>query len=367
MKEYQNKKINVCVLAGGISPEHTISIVSSSSVVKNLDTSKYNVHVIGIEKENGTWRYYPDNDFYKDDGNINSYRLKEDGWLPVIIKPGEKSVIHYYDKNASKGSLLKPLEVDIFFPVMHGSKSEDGTLQGLIEVLGVNIVGCKTLSSAMAMDKNISKIIAQSHAVSVVPWQCFYSTSEININELVKSLGLPLFIKPSSAGSSVGISKVNTKEELLLAVKNGLKYSDSVLVEKSVKAREIEIAVLGIWNGDVKVSLPGEIIPLKEFYTYEAKYTDDKGAELVAPVTLSKEIADEISLTAEKIFRALKCSGMARADFFLEHDSDKIYFNEINTIPGFTSISMYPRLWSETGIPYPKLLDELINIGMEAR
>lgn len=367
MKESQNKKINVCVLAGGVSPEHTISIVSSSSVVKNLDTTKYNIHVIGIEEKRGIWRYYPGNNFYEDNGTIDSYKLKEEGWLPVVIRPGEGTPVNYYDHDSSKESRLLPIDIDIFFPVMHGSKSEDGTIQGLIELLDIPIVGCGTLSSAMAMDKNVSKIIAISSSVPVVPWRYFYSTKDLNVDVVIEELGLPLFVKPSAAGSSVGISKVKAKETLLPSVKNALKYSDSVLVEQAVNAREIEVAVLGNWNGDLRVSVPGEIVPLKEFYTYEAKYKDEKGADLVAPAKLEKEILKKISVNAERIFRSLKCRGMARIDFFLERDSNKLYFNEINTIPGFTSISMYPRLWAETGLSYQKLLDELIKLGMEAR
>jgi D-alanine-D-alanine ligase len=362
MKEYQNKKINVCVLAGGVSPEHVISIVSASSVVNNLDKEKYNIHVIGIEKNTGEWRYYPENDFYEHNNSIDSYMLKKESWFPVVIKPGEKPVVYYVDN-----SNFIPVSIDVFFPVMHGLKSEDGTIQGLIEILDIPIVGCKTLSSAMAMDKNVSKILAQSSSIPVVPWYCFYSTKDIDLDLLINQLGLPLFIKPSSAGSSIGISKINKKEELLSAIKNALKYSDSVLVEKTIDAREIEVAVLGDWKGKVRVSVPGEIIPLKDFYTYEAKYKDDKGAELVAPAKLDEEITKRISIYAEKIFRGLKCTGMARVDFFLERTSNDLYFNEINTIPGFTNISMYPRLWSETGISYTDLLDELIKIGMVAK
>jgi D-alanine-D-alanine ligase len=284
-----------------------------------------------------------------------------------VIRPGEPLPINYYNKDSSSEEGLSPIDIDIFFPVMHGAKSEDGTIQGMIEILDIPIVGCGALSSAMAMDKNVSKIMAISSCVPVVPWRYFYSIECINIDGVIEDLGLPLFVKPSAAGSSVGISKVKTKEALLPAIKNALKYSDSVLVEQALNAREIELAVLGCWNGDLRVSVPGEIVPLKEFYTYEAKYADEKGADLVAPAKLEKEILKKISVNAEKVFRALKCTGMARVDFFLERDSNKIYFNEVNTIPGFTSISMYPRLWAETGLSYPKLLDELINIGMGVR
>ena len=361
MKKYtSDKKLKVLVIGGGVSPEHTISVVSSSSVAKNLDRNKYDVQVVGIDKETGEWRYYGDTKFYTDNGTINSYALKNDGWKPVVIRPGAKPVFYY-----RSGEELMPFDVDVVFPVVHGENCEDGTLQGLIEDMGFPIVGCGTLSSAMCMDKDLSKIIARSYSIPVVPWVSYTKSDVINEDNIISKLGLPLFVKPSTAGSSVGITKVKVKNELSPAIQSAFKYSDTVLVEKGINAREIEFAILGKWNKEIRVSTPGEIVPLKEFYTYEAKYIDDKGADLLVPAKIDEKTKTKIAGYARDVFKALHCSGMSRIDFFIDKETQDIYFNEINTIPGFTTISMYPRLWGESGISYSNLLDELINIALE--
>jgi len=360
MKKSTNNKINVLVLCGGVSPEHVISVVSGASVAQHLDRSKYNVYVVGIGKEKGEWRYYGESKFYDDNGTIDSHLLKKTGWKELVIVPGRECVFCVVDDNK-----LKELDIDIVFPVVHGENCEDGTLQGLLEVVGAPIVGCDTLSSAMGMDKDVTKILAITSNVQVTPWVYLKGINELNEILIEKKLGFPVFVKPNAAGSSFGIHKVKDKKNLIGAVKDAFKYSKAVIIEKGINAREIEVAVLGKWNGEVKVSLPGEIVPLREFYDYEAKYVDKKGADLIAPTTLKKKEKELITEYAEKVFRILRCSGMARVDFFIDRDTSEVYFNEINTIPGFTVISMYPKLWSESGLPYSALLDELIKIGKE--
>ena len=360
MKKSQNNgKLSILVIGGGVSPEHTISVVSSSSVAKHLDRNKYDVHVVGIGKEKGEWRYYGDTKFYTDKGTIDSYALKDDGWKPCVIIPGVKPTFHYEDSGK-----LMPFDVDAVFPVVHGENCEDGTLQGLIEHLGLPVVGCNTLSSSVGMDKDISKIIAKYNSIPVVPWVSYTKKDKIDADKVIAELGLPVFVKPASAGSSVGITKVKTKNDLVPAIQEAFAYSSMVIVEKGINAKEIEFAVLGKWDREIRASIPGEIIPLQEFYTYEAKYIDAKGADLVVPASIDDKTKATIAEYAKKVFKVLHCSGMSRTDFFVDKESGEIYFNEINTIPGFTTISMYPRLWGESGIPYEQLLDELINIAL---
>jgi len=360
MKKSANNKLNILVLCGGVSPEHVISVVSGASVATHLDRSKYNVCVVGIGREKGEWRYYGDSKFFDDNGTIDSHRLKKSGWEELVIVPGRENVFCIVDDNK-----LKELDVDVVFPVVHGENCEDGTLQGLLDVIGVPTVGCDTLSSAMGMDKDVTKILATTSDVQVTPWIYLKNINELDEASVQKKLGFPVFVKPNAAGSSFGIHKVKDKKDLGSAVKDAFKYSKAVIIEKGINAREIEVAVLGKWNSEVRVSLPGEIVPLREFYDYEAKYVDKKGAELIAPTTLNKKTAKLITEYAENVFRILRCSGMARVDFFIDKDTDEVYFNEINTIPGFTVISMYPKLWAESGIPYSALLDELIRISQE--
>lgn len=360
MKRSSNKKIHVCIVCGGISPEHTISIASAASVYSHLDKEKYDVTTIGIGKNEGEWRYYGSSKFYKDDGVIDSFKLLDDGWHPCSIKPGPKPCFYYDDKGQQH-----PFEIDIVFPVIHGDNGEDGRLQGLIELLSLPIAGCGTLASAVGMDKDLTKMIAAGVGVKVVPWILYDDLDKFNLDAVVSKLGMPFFVKPSASGSSCGIHKVKDRTGAMEAVRDAFKYSAAVMAEKSINAREIEVSVLGRWSGDVIVSVPGEIKPNREFYDYEAKYIDKNGADLVIPADIDNSIVNEIRSTAEKVFRALRCNGMSRIDFFVDKDTNEVFFNEVNTIPGFTVISMYPKLFAASGIPYENLLDRLIIIGLE--
>lgn len=360
MKRSENKKINVCVICGGVSPEHVISVASAASVAEHLDKAKYNVQVIGIGREDGEWRYYGDQKFYKEEGNIDSHRLLDNGWRRVLIKPGQKPCLFYDDKEN-----IEPIDVDVVFPVIHGDNGEDGRLQGLIESLGYPIAGCGTLASAMGMDKDVSKLMVKGRNVQVVPWVFYNRLDQLDVDHVVQELGMPVFVKPTSSGSSCGITKAKTKEQIVSATKEAFKFSRSIIIEKAIDAREIEVAVLGRWNGDITVSVPGEIVPKREFYNYEAKYVDKDGADLLIPAEITKDQINSVKIYAEAVFRSLRCNGMARIDFFIDKNNSEVFFNEINTIPGFTIISMYPKLLGASGIPYKELLDKLVTLGLE--
>lgn len=348
-------KKTIAVICGGKSPEHEVSLVSSELVIKSIDRDNYDVVVIGITKNEGQWRFYGSNE-YK---NVNAYNsgLLESNYKNLIFNLGAKEPL-LIEVNGK----LNPIKVDIFFPIVHGTNSEDGTLQGLLEQSNIPFVGCKTLDSAVCMDKEFSKKLCSLDKIPVVPCVYLNKTSKLNETE-IKKLGLPLFIKPSSSGSSFGITKVSSFDKLKAAIEEAFKYSSSVLIEKAINAREIECAVLGNWDEEVKASELGEIAPKKEFYSYEAKYIDSNGADLLFPVKLNKLKSEKIKKYAVKIFKLLKCHGMARVDFFVDKKTGAIYFNEINTIPGFTSISMYPRLWKETGIDNKALISKLVDLA----
>lgn len=348
-------KKTLCIICGGKSPEHEVSLVSSELVFKSVDRNDYDVVVIGITKKEGEWRFY-DSNAYKNSDSYSS-QLLDINYKKIVFNLGSNNPFLYEEEGK-----LYPIKIDVLFPIVHGTNCEDGTLQGLLEQTGIPFVGCKTLDSALCMNKEYSKKLCSLEKIPVVP--CIYLNKASDFKEdEIKKLGLPLFVKPSSSGSSFGISKVTIYEELKFAVEEAFKYSNTILIEKAVTAREIECAVLGNWNEEVLASELGEIAPVKEFYSYEAKYLDSKGADLLFPVEINKKISKKIRTYAVKIFKLLKCHGMARVDFFVDKKTNYIYFNEINTIPGFTSISMYPRLWKETGFDNKALVLKLIDLA----
>ena len=355
------QKIRVAVLFGGRSGEHEVSLVSASSVIEKLDKNKYEVIPIGITKE-GRWIAGPD-----------SMQLLKSGQAPgesnvmILAEPSTPS-----DSPLARGREAPPasvqkrgLDVDVVFPVLHGPYGEDGTVQGFLELTGLPYVGCGVLASAVAMDKVMQKKVFQAEGLNQVPYVWFWRTEwatnqEKYINE-IEELGYPVFVKPANLGSSVGINKAHNREELLTAIAEASAYDRKVVVEKGIeKAREIECAVLG--NQEVKASLPGEIIPSNEFYDYDAKYVDGK-SDAKIPADLPADMVKTVQDTASRAFRALDGEGLGRVDFFLTQDN-KLYINEVNTLPGFTSISMYPKLWEATGLGYSALLDELINLAL---
>lgn len=345
----------VGVVFGGMSTEHDVSKISGTSIIKNLDNTKYEVYPIYIDKD-GTWYEY--NDPEKRILNINS-KIEN-------IKKIEN--ISDYLKN-----------MDVLFPVLHGLYGEDGTIQGLFELLKIPYVGCKVLGSSACMDKAYTKIILEKANINQVKHiyirkyneKYIYVDDEFNekimslkdVSSLIaERLGLPAFVKPSNSGSSVGINKAKTIEDLQNYIEYASQFDKKILIEESINAREIECAVLG--NEDVKASCLGEILPAEEFYSFDAKYNDENSG-LCIPAKLPEDISTQIRNIAVKAFKAVDCKGLARVDFFIDKDSGKIYLNEINTMPGFTSISMYPKLWENTGLKYSALLDKLIELAQE--
>ncbi|MEK7125845.1 MAG: D-alanine--D-alanine ligase family protein [Patescibacteria group bacterium] len=368
-----NKKIRVAVLFGGRSGEHEVSLVSASAVIDNLDKEKYEVIPIGITKE-GRWIAGPESMKLLKSGEVpkesNVEILAEPSQVPppnpLLSKGGGTgNEIESASPPVPRRGLRGGLDVDVIFPVLHGPYGEDGTVQGFLELTGLPYVGCGVLASAVAMDKVMQKKVFAAEGLSQVPYVWFWRSEwgqnqEKYILEIEK-LGYPVFVKPANLGSSVGINKAHNREELLTFIAEASAYDRKVLVEKGVEnAREIECSVLG--NQEVKASLPGEIIPSNEFYDYDAKYVDGKSAAKI-PADLTPDMVKTVQETAIRAFRALSGEGLARVDFFLTEDN-KLYVNEANTMPGFTSISMYPKLWEATGLGYSALLDELINLAL---
>ncbi len=355
------KRLNLGIIFGGKSGEHEVSLRSAASVIRNIDKDRYNIVGIGIAK-NGDW-FVQENIEFDDNASGESLKiLKNDNWFPYIS--GECGNLTIRSNN-----LNKTVIIDVVFPAVHGTFCEDGTLQAILELSGVPYVGADLYGSSIGMDKDFSKIIVRDAGIKVVPWETVkksnWETEDRKniVTGIIGKLGLPLFIKPNRSGSSVGVSKAKDLCELIEGLNTAFQYDTTVLVEESIDALELECAVLG--GDEPDISAPGEINPNHEFYSYEAKYEDAEGAELVIPARLSDKKADECMKMASLVFKKLKCYGMARVDFFLDKKSDELYFNEINTLPGFTSISMFPKLWEYMGVPYNKIIDRLIELAIE--
>ncbi|HTK81219.1 MAG TPA: D-alanine--D-alanine ligase family protein [Bacteroidota bacterium] len=357
-------KLRVGVIFGGRSAEHQVSLVSAASVINALDKKKYEVIPIGISPS-GKWLSSPDAvERLKSGKNLATmpvHTLLPDPEVRGLFKLGSRS---RPQRPASSGRA----GLDVIFPVLHGTFGEDGTMQGLFELAGIPYVGAGVLGSSVGMDKIITKQLCERAGIPVAPY-IWFLTKEFRmwqkeiISRIEQQLGYPCFVKPANTGSSVGISKAHNRKELLSAVRLASEYDRKILVEKSVEqAREIEVSVLG--NDDPEASLPGEIISSNEFYDYDAKYVDGK-SKAVIPAKLPKSVVSKIRKLAVRTFKTVECSGMGRVDFLVTKRSNKITMNEINTIPGFTSISMYPKMWEASGLSYPRLLDRLIELALE--
>lgn len=352
-------KIKVAVLFGGVSSEHEVSLVSATSVLKNIPQEKYDVTMIGITKD-GRWLEYTGS---VDD--IASMEWENQPANTVIVSPdrSHKGLLVLTDGKATTK------EIDICFPVLHGKNGEDGTIQGLFELAGIPFVGCDTVSSANCMDKEVTHTILEAAGIAMAKWRCLREQDMVDFNAtaaaLEEALGYPMFVKPANAGSSVGVSKAKNKEELKKACEVAFCEDVKIIVEEFIDGREVENAVLGNENPTAS-PVCGEIAPLVEFYTYDAKYNDESTA-LYVPARITSEELEKIRNTAEKAFTALGCQGLSRVDFFVKRDNNGIILNEINTMPGFTSISMYPKLWGASGLPYGQLLDRLITLGLERK
>ena len=352
------KKKKVCVIFGGQSPEHDISCISAASVVENLDKDKYKIITIGITKK-GEWYLYSG----KTDKIKNGEWLKDKKHLTsAIISPDAKakSILIFDDKG------IKKIRPDIVFPVLHGEYGEDGTIQGLLELAGLKYVGNGVCSSANGMDKSFTKLVFESAGIPQADWIVVNTYEMKDMDSVVKraeeNIGYPCFVKPASTGSSVGVGKAKNKEELISALNNAKKFCRKILIEENIEGHEVECAVLG--NFEPKAGAVGEIIPQVEFYDFDAKYVSN-ATKLQIPAELSKEVYEKIREYAKKAFLALDGAGLARVDFFVKFSDNSIILNEINTMPGFTSISMYPKLWIEMGMTYSELLDRLIELGEE--
>lgn len=354
-------KRRVAVVFGGRSAEHEISVISARSVIGALDPSRYDVIPIGVTKE-GQWRLMPGGPPAMSGGSpgeLPAVPLGSGEGVALEQEPGAQSLV------GTDGARTK---IDVVFPVMHGPYGEDGSIQGLFEMAGIPYVGAGVLASAIGMDKAIQKVLFTAAGIPCVPFDVVHEREWAEDPEAVEArtehLGYPVFAKPAALGSSIGIEKIDAPSDLRGVLERTFRFGRKAVLERSVLgARELEVSVLG--NDDPVASVAGEIVPRgHEFYDFEAKYLDEHGAELVIPARIPSEIMEEIQRLAVAAFRAIDCSGMARVDFFWDEE-ERVYLNEVNTIPGFTSISMYPRLWEASGLPYPELVDRLIELAIE--
>lgn len=365
-------KIKVAVMLGGRSGEHEVSLSSAQSVMGALDQERFEIIPVGITRE-GAWIVGTETTSGAEAIRAVVAALKQENFsetVPVAILPDPtRQGVWRIDPDSKIMSLLSA--VDVVFPVLHGTFGEDGTLQGLLEMANLPCVGPGVLASAAAMDKILFKDVCKANGLPTPEYLGFNRSRwrrepEAVVAEIEAYLSYPLFVKPANLGSSVGITKCHKAEELHPALETAARYDRRILVEVAVPAaREIEVSVLG--NEDPRASLPGEIIPSREFYDYAAKYLDDgeQASKLLIPAPISEELTEKVRAIAVKAFKAIDGAGMSRVDFLLSAETEALYLNEINTIPGFTSISMYPKLWAATGVPYPQLLAELIDLAIE--
>ena len=364
--------MNIAILFGGKSGEHEVSLISASSVVRNIDSKKFKIVPIGISKS-GVWFLQSDEELERvRSDEKNSFNIIEDEKNLVSVIPGR-------GKNSFCVG-VKPLEIDAVFPCVHGTNCEDGILQGLLEAANIPYVGCSVAASALTMDKEKTKQVWQNAGLPVVPYVCV-RRSDLNdgaafkkiIDGAISQFGFPLFVKPCNAGSSVGAAKATNAQELSAALDEAFLWDNKVLIEKSIDAREIECSVTGnatIQNeksrcGKVAAYIPGEILPNHDFYDYDAKYTDPNGAVLKIPAMLEKAQIEKVRTLAQTAYKILDCSGLSRVDFFIDKNSGELFLNEINTIPGFTSISMFSKMCEAGGLKYGELITLLIEEAME--
>ena len=354
-----SKKRCVGILFGGRSGEHEVSLSSARSIMQAIDKGKYQVVAIGIDKS-GQW--IVGGDPMK---ALTSGLASESSPVALLADPTRRGLMRLQEQDQTITS-VRLAELDVIFPVLHGTYGEDGTVQGLLELASIPYVGCGVLASATAMDKATAKDIFRAHGLPVLPYlaikrKAWRKKPAAVIDEIEAQLAYPIFVKPANLGSSVGITKAHNRDELSPALDTAARYDRKLVIEQGIEAREIEVSVLG--NDDPIASVPGEIVPCREFYDYRAKYIED--SELLIPAPLDPETAQQVRQMAVVAFKALDGAGMARADFLLDKKTAKLWINELNTIPGFTEISMYPKLWEASGIPYPELIDRLIELAIE--
>jgi D-alanine-D-alanine ligase len=351
-----NDRLKLGVLYGGRSGEHAVSLMSARSVLSVIDQVKFEVIEIGVSRQ-GQW-LVGENLWTK----LQHERL--DGLMPALLRPSPMDPGIYVMRN---NRIERYASLDVVFPIMHGTYSEDGTLQGLLELADLAYVGAGVLGSSTCMDKGLFKDVMSAHDIPTLPYQVFNRTDlegnlDFCLDQAERIAGYPLFTKPANLGSSVGISKCTSRSDLMEGLLQAAAYDRRIVVEKGIhNAREIEVSVLG--NEEPSASIPGEVVPKDIFYTYSEKYINDT-AELLIPARISDQMVEQIQSLALQAFQATDCAGMARVDFLIDPQTEHLYLNEINTIPGFTKISMYPKLWEASGLAYADLIEELINLAL---
>jgi len=351
-------KLNVCVLFGGMSPEHAVSLRSAEAVLNNMNPEKYNIFPVGIAQD-GDWILYGSTDYSK---------LPTGEWLNcpnnrrAAISPIRGQGLLIFE-----GDCVIREMIEIVFPVLHGENGEDGTIQGLLELAGIPYVGPHVAASAVAMDKTLTKLVADNAGVAQADWLLVRDTEVSNhlqqvIIRLEEKFQYPMFVKPAGTGSSVGVSKASDREELMRALAHAAQYDSKILVEEFIRGREVEVAVMG--NASPVASVCGEIDSGADFYDYDAKYVTDTSVAYI-PARIPEDVEEYVREQAVKIYSAIGCQGLSRVDFFVTYEENRVVFNEINTLPGFTSISMYPKLFAASGIPYDQIIDNLLQLAQE--
>lgn len=353
------KKLSVCVLFGGISPEHEVSLRSAESVLNHMDPEKYNIFPVGITKS-GDWILFTGTDYSMlPSGQWQEYPGNRRATISPVRGQGLLSF---------EGDCVVRERIDVVFPVLHGENGEDGAMQGLLQMAGIPYVGSHVAASAVAMDKTLTKLVVDHAGIPQAAWRLVRNSELENRMEQVldtieKQFAYPVFVKPAGTGSSVGVSKAADREELRSALLTAGTYDEKILVEEFIHGREVEVAVMG--NGSPVASECGEIDSGAEFYDYDAKYITDTSVAYI-PARIPEDVVEQVRDAAVKVYGVVGCQGLSRVDFFVTYDDERVVFNEINTLPGFTSISMYPKLFAASGIPYSQLIDELLRLALEA-
>ncbi|MBQ8236573.1 MAG: D-alanine--D-alanine ligase [Oscillospiraceae bacterium] len=353
------KKLSVCILFGGMSPEHEVSLRSAEAVLNNLDHEKYNIYPVGITKD-GDWIIF---------GGTDYSELPAGTWMNnPANRRGAISPVRGQGLLSFEGDCVVREVIDVVFPVMHGEYCEDGAIQGLLKLAGIPYVGPHIAASAVSMDKTLTKLVVDHAQVPQAAWHLVRRVDlEHHLNNVTAALenkfAYPMFVKPAGTGSSVGVSKASDRDALVKALHDAAAFDDKVLVEEFIHGREVEVAVMG--NDNPVASVCGEIDSGAEFYDYDAKYLTDTSTAYI-PARIPEDVEEQVREMAVKVYSAIGCQGLSRVDFFVTYEDNRIVFNEINTLPGFTSISMYPKLFGASGIPYSQLLDQLLQLAMEA-
>ena len=352
-------KLSVCILFGGMSPEHEVSLRSAESVLNNMDHSKYNVFPVGITKD-GDWILFGGKDYAQ---------LPSGEWMThPANRRAAISPVRGQGLLCFEGDCVVRERIDVVFPVLHGENGEDGAMQGLLQMAGIPYVGPHVAASAVAMDKTLTKLVVDHAGVAQAAWQLVRrgdlgTHMEKTLELLEKRFSYPMFVKPAGTGSSVGVSKAANRETLEKALRSAAAFDEKILVEEFIHGREVEVAVMG--NDNPVASICGEIDSGADFYDYDAKYVTDTSTAYI-PARIPGDVEETVREAAVKVYSAIGCQGLSRVDFFVTYEGNRVVFNEINTLPGFTSISMYPKLFAASGIPYGQLIDELLELALEA-